>query len=217
LVDDAIWLHESSDAGYITLVAKNMKKIEQDLVFLNTTIYIQTPEFKLTSRIDAETVTLSDKGLETPHAKVFDSNGKIHNGPWQTNTLITPQTVLDRYLQPDQISFWKLPEFIKKMSAVGISVRGHMVQFWTLLFLPLTMIAMATLGVAFSQTRQRRNYSFGTKFGLGILTCFILYFLLNIFSALGSNGTLPTLLAIIAPPLIIISASGVFIAGFDTI
>lgn len=217
LVDDAIWLHESSDAGYITLVAKNMKKIEQDLVFLNTTIYIQTPEFKLTSRIDAETVTLSNKGLETPHAKVFDSNGKIHNGPWQTNTLITPQTVLDRYLQPDQISFWKLPEFIKKMSAVGISVRGHMVQFWTLLFLPLTMIAMATLGVAFSQTRQRRNYSFGTKFGLGILTCFILYFLLNIFSALGSNGTLPTLLAIIAPPLIIISASGVFIAGFDTI
>ena len=217
LVDDAIWLHESSDAGYITLVAKNMKKIEQDLVFLNTTIYIQTPEFKLTSRIDAETVTLSDKGLETPHAKVFDSNGKIHNGPWQTNTLITPQTVLDLYLQPDQISFWKLPEFIKKMSAVGISVRGHMVQFWTLLFLPLTMIAMATLGVAFSQTRQRRNYSFGTKFGLGILTCFILYFLLNIFSALGSNGTLPTLLAIIAPPLIIISASGVFIAGFDTI
>ena len=217
LVDDAIWLHESSDAGYITLVAKNMKKIEQDLVFLNTTIYIQTPEFKLTSRIDAETVTLSDKGLETPHAKVFDSNGKIHNGPWQTNTLITPQTVLDRYLQPDQISFWKLPEFIKKMSAVGISVRGHMVQFWTLLFLPLTMIAMATLGVAFSQTRQRRNYSFGTKFGLGILTCFILYFLLNIFSALGSNGTLPTLLAIIAPPLIIISASGVFIARFDTI
>ncbi len=217
LVDDAIWLHESSDAGYITLVAKNMKKIEQDLVFLNTTIYIQTPEFKLTSRIDAETVTLSDKGLETPHAKVFDSNGKIHNGPWQTNTLITPQTVLDRYLQPDQISFWKLPEFIKKMSAVGISVRGHMVQFWTLLFLPLTMIAMATLGVAFSQTRQRRNYSFGTKFGLGILTCFILYFLLNIFSALGSNGTLPTLLAIIAPPLIIISASGVFIAEFDTI
>lgn len=217
LVDDAIWLHESSDAGYITLVAKNMKKIEQDLVFLNTTIYIQTPEFKLTSRIDAETVTLSYKGLETPHAKIFDSNGKIHTGQWRTDTLITPQTVLDRYLQPDQISFWKLPEFIKKMSMIGISVRGHMVQFWTLLFLPLTMIAMATLGVAFSQTRQRRNYSFGTKFGLGILTCFILYFLLNIFSALGSNGTLPTLLAIIAPPLIIISASGVFIAGFDTI
>ncbi|MBR6363940.1 MAG: LptF/LptG family permease [Alphaproteobacteria bacterium] len=76
---------------------------------------------------------------------------------------------------------------------------------------------MATLGIAFSQTRQRRNHTFGKKFSLGILTCFVLYFLLNIFSALGANGTLPPLLAIIAPPLIIIAASGVFIAGFDTI
>ena len=217
LVDDAIWLHESSDTGYITMVAKKKKKDGDNLNFLNTTIYIQNSEFKLTNRIDADTVTLSQNGMETNKAKIFGPDGKTHTGPWKTDTLITPQTVLDRYLQPDQISFWNLPGFIKKMSMVGISVRGHLVQFWTLLFLPLTMIAMATLGVAFSQTRQRRNHSFGMKFGLGILTCFILYFLLNIFSALGSNGTLPTLLAIIAPPLIIISASGVFIAEFDTI
>jgi lipopolysaccharide export LptBFGC system permease protein LptF len=92
-----------------------------------------------------------------------------------------------------------------------------MVQFWTLLFLPLTMIAMATLGVAFSQTRQRRNHSFGTKFSIGILTCFVLYFLLNIFNALGASGALPAVLAIVAPPLIIIALSGIFIAGFDTI
>ena len=217
LVDDAIWLRESSNNGYITMVAKNMKKDGDDLVFLNTTIYVQNTEFKLINRIDTDEITLSNSGLKTESANILESNGRLHTGTWQTETRITPQTVLDRYLQPDQISFWKLPEFIKKMSNIGISVRGHMVQFWTLLFLPLTMISMATLGVAFSQTRQRRNHSFSLKFGIGILTCFVLYFLLNIFSVLGANGTLPTLLAIIAPPLIIISASGVFIAGFDTI
>lgn len=217
LVDDAIWLRESSDNGYITMVAKNMKKDGNELIFTNTTIYVQNSEFKLTNRIDTDKITLSDSGLATENANILETNGHTRTGAWQINTRITPQTVLDRYLQPDQISFWKLPEFITKMSSIGISVRGHLVQFWTLLFLPLTMISMATLGVAFSQTRQRRNHSFGLKFGLGILTCFILYFLLNIFSVLGANGTLPTLLAIIAPPLIIISASGVFIAGFDTI
>lgn len=217
LVDDAIWLRESADDGYITLVAKNMKKDGDNLIFFNTTIYVQNQEFKLNNRIDTDKITLSESGLETKRATILDGNGKTHTGPWQTDTRITPQTVLDRYLQPDQISFWKLPKFITKMSNIGISVRGHLVQFWTLLFLPLTMVAMATLGVAFSQTRQRRNHNFGVKFGLGILTCFILYFLLNIFSVLGANGTLPTLLAIIAPPLIIISASGVFIASFDTI
>lgn len=217
LVDNAIWLHESSDNGYITLVAKNMSKVNDDLVFFNTTIYVQDNEFKLTERIDSDKITLSTTGLWTERATILNQSGKAHIGEWQTETRITPKTVLDRYLQPNQISFWNLPEFITKMSDIGISVRGHMVQFWTLLFLPLTMIAMATLGAAFSQTRQRRNHSFGVKFGLGILTCFILYFLLNIFSVLGSNGTIPPLLAIIAPPLIIISGAGVFIAGFDTI
>ncbi len=217
LVDNAIWLRESSDKGYITLVAENMKKDGETLVFSKSTIYVQNPNFKLQSRIDTDTVTLSTSGLQTKNATIFDASGKTSNGAWSSETMITPQTVLDRYLQPDQISFWDLPPFIKKMSQIGVPVRGHFVQFWTLLFLPLTMIAMVTLGVAFSQTRQRRNHSFGKKFSLGILTCFVLYFLLNIFSALGSNGTLPTLLAIIAPPLIIISASGVFIAGFDTI
>ena len=217
LVDGKIWLHESSDNGYITVMATDMKRESENLIFQNATIYIQNPDFILTNKIDTKNVTLSETGLSTNNATILDQSGKTHRGKWNTDTLITPQTVLDRYLQPDQISFWALPKFIAKMSRIGVIVRGHLVQFWTLLFLPLTMIAMATLGVAFSQTRQRRNHAFGKKFSIGILTCFALYFLLNIFSALGANGTLPTLLAIIAPPLIIIAASGVFIAGFDTI
>jgi len=217
LVDNTIWLRESSPNGYITISAKDMRKIDDDLVFLDTTIYVQNSEFRIENRIDAKHVKLSDDGLSTDNATIFNADGKTHTDKWATQTLITPKTVLDRYLQPEQISFWELPTFIRKMSHIGVSVRGHLVQFWTLLFLPLTMIAMATLGVAFSQTRQRRNHSFGTKFSIGILTCFLLYFLLNIFNALGASGTLPTLLAIIAPPLIIIALSGIFISGFDTI
>ena len=126
-------------------------------------------------------------------------------------------TVLDRYLQPDQISFWKLPTFISKMNAIGVSTRGHLVQFWTLLFLPLTMIAMTVLGIAFSQTKQRRNYSFGVKFSLGIVTCFALYFIVNIFNALGNTGALPPIIAIVAPQIIIITGACTFITSFDTI
>lgn len=217
LVDNAIWLREASDTGYITITANNMRKADDDLIFLDTTIYVQNSEFQLQTRINAKQIKLSNDGLATDNAEIFDYNGRTYNDKWQMKTLINPKTVLDRYLQPDQISFWNLPGFIKKMSDIGVPVRGHMVQFWTLLFLPLTMIAMATLGVAFSQTRQRRNHSFGTKFSIGILTCFVLYFLLNIFNALGASGALPAVLAIVAPPLIIIALSGIFIAGFDTI
>lgn len=217
LIDDEIWLRESSDNGYITMNAKNMHKSGNILLFDNATIYVQSADFKLSQRIQASTVTLSDSGLGATNATTWDVRGIPTTTDWHMQTLLTPQTVLDRYLQPDQISFWQLPQFIKKMQQIGVPVRAHLVQFWTLLFLPLTMVAMATLGVAFSQTRQRRNYSFGVKFGVGILTCFALYFLVNMFGALGSTGVVPPLLAIIAPPLIIIAGAGVFITSFDTI
>ena len=217
LIDNAIWLRESSDLGYITMTAKNMHKSKDSLTFETVTIYTQNQNFKLMNRISAETVTLTDNGLYANNAKIWNMDGIMRTSNWHIQTLLTPQTVLDRYLQPDQISFWQLPGFIKKMHEIGVPVRGHLVQLWTLLFLPLTMISMATLGIAFSQTRQRRNYSFGIKFGLGIITCFAVYFLINMFNALGATGTLPPLLAIIAPPLIIIAGAGTFIASFDTI
>ena len=217
LVDNKIWLREASDTGFITLTADAIGKTQNGLIFEKTTIYTQDPDFKLTATVNADTVELNSDGLRAQNAQIWYSSGITRRGAWDAETLLKPQTVLDRYLQPDQISFWQLPTFIKKMTSIGVPVRGHMVQFWTLLFLPLTMIAMATLGIAFSQTRQRRNYSFGLKFSTGVITCFGLYFLVNMFSALGSTGALPPLLAIVAPPLIIIAIAGTFIASFDTI
>jgi len=217
LVDDAIWLREESPAGFITMQAQNMHAAPETLTFENAVLYVQDAKFKITERVQAANVTLSNDGLDAPNARVWDQTARMKIKNWHSPSLLNPQNVLDRYMQPDQISFWQLPRFIEKMNGIGVPVRGHLIQFWTLLFLPLTMIAMAALGVAFSQTKQRRNYSFSVKFGTGIITCFALYFLLNMFSALGATGALPPLLAVVAPPLIIIAAAGAFTAGFDTI
>ena len=217
LVDDTIWLREETDSHFLTMSAKNMRKQTDKLVFFNTKIFIQDKDFKLLNRIETDSVTLSNSGLHSDKATVWDIHSNSKVTPWDIKTKLTPQTVLDRYLQPNQISFWNLPRFIQKMTAIGVPMRGHLVQFWTLLFLPLTMIAMATLGIAFSQTRQRRNFNFGLKFSLGIITCFLMYFLINTFNALGATGALPPILAIIAPPIIIIAGAGAFIEHYDTI
>ncbi|MBE6461725.1 MAG: LptF/LptG family permease [Alphaproteobacteria bacterium] len=217
LIDNKIWLRESSDSGFITMQASDVHNTPDTLIFENVSIYTQDTQFRLKERVNAQNVILSDKKITATDANIWLADGTMKKSDWSTDTLLTPQTILDRYLQPDQISFWQLPQFIRKMESIGAPVRGHLVQFWTLLFLPLTMIAMAMLGVAFSQTKQRRNYNFGTKFSLGIITCFALYFIVNMFNALGATGTLPPILAIIAPPLIIIAAAGTFITSFDTI
>ncbi len=217
LVDDKIWIRESNDVGIITLSAENVEVNEKNLKFIDVVIYNQSPDLALINRIESNTMILSDDGLFSQSAAVYDSKGHKKNQSWQMDTLLNPQTVLDRYLQADQISFWKLPDFITKMKDIGAPIKSHLVQLWTLLFLPLTLISMTVLGVAFSQTKQRRNYSFGLKFGFGIITCFVLYFITNLFTTLGATGSLPTLLAVIAPPFIIIAIAGFSIISSDNI
>ena len=218
LIDNAIWLRESSNDGFLMARAKGLHTAKnKDVIFDDITILLQDEKFTIKERIAAKSARLSQNGFDIETAETIDSNGIVKKESKHIDTKLTPVTVLDRYLQPDQISFWQLPGFIKKMNHIGVSMRGHMVQFWTLFFLPLNMIAMVILGIAFSQTKQRRNYSFGIKFSLGILTCFALYFILNLFNALGNTGALPPLIAIIAPQIIIIAAACVFITSFDTI
>ncbi len=218
LIDNAIWLRESSDDRYLTARATGMNIARNhNIIFNDITILLQDENFKLKERISAQSAELSNDGFNVNNASIINEDGITQTGSRHIETKLTPRTVLDRYLQPDQISFWDLPAFIKKMNAIGVSTRGHLVQFWTLLFLPLTMMAMTILGIAFSQTKQRRNYSFGVKFSLGILTCFALYFVVNLFNALGNTGALPPLIAIIAPQIIIITGAATFITSFDTI
>lgn len=218
LVDNAVWLREISADRFLTARAEGLHVAKnKNIIFDNITVLLQDDNFRLKERISAKSAILSDDGLDIETAEITTGDGVITKGKKHIDTQLTPTTVLDRYLQPDQISFWKLPTFIKKMNSIGVPTRGHLVQFWTLFFLPLNMMAMVSLGIAFSQTRQRRNYSFGLKFSLGILTCFALYFTVNLFNALGNTGTLPPLIAIIAPQIIIIAGACMFITSFDTI
>ena len=218
LIDNAIWLREISSDRFLTARAEGLRVAHnKDIIFDNIIILLQDNNFKLKERISTKHAILSDNGLDISVAEITTADGVVKTEAKHLDTKLTPATVLDRYLQPDQISFYKLPVFIKKMNNIGVPTRGHLVQFWTLFFLPLNMMAMVALGAAFSQTRQRRNYTFGLKFSLGILTCFALYFIVNLFNALGNAGTLPPLIAIIAPQIIIIAGACMFITSFDTI
>lgn len=218
MVDNAIWLRETRDDGYLTARATKINIMkDKNIEFSDITLFMQNSDFKLKKRITSPKAVLSENHITINKANIINEDRTTTNSEFEITTQLTPQTVLDRYLQPDQISFWKLPSFIRNMESIGVITRGHRVQLWTLLFLPLTLMAMVTLGIAFSQTKQRRNYSFGIKFSLGVLTCFALYFIVNLFNALGTTGTLPPLVAIIAPQIIIIAGACMFITSFDTI
>jgi lipopolysaccharide export system permease protein len=218
LVDGAIWLREIGDNGTFTMRSLGMRLDGATLVFSNASAFTQDSKSRFIERVESKEIVLSGGEFSAVHATIYDASGLPKpRSQFNVKTLMTPETVLERHLKPDQVSFWKLPGFIKSLTEMGLNTRGHFIQFWTLLFLPLTLIAMVVLGMAFSQTNERRNFSFGAKFSVGILACFILYFIINVFTALGVSGALPTILAVLAPPLIVMSAAAIAIVSFDTI
>ncbi|MDR1696909.1 MAG: LptF/LptG family permease [Rickettsiales bacterium] len=217
--DGHIWMREGNTEGAFILRASGASLTRDNkMEFSDAIMLTQDADSRPTARISAKKMTLTHDGFFAKTADVFGNDGKTkHVTDWNIKTLTTPENIMERYLTPDQVSFWELPGFIKTMTDMGLNARGHLIQFWTLLFMPLTMIAMAVLGLAFSQTRQRRNYSFGAKFSVGIVVCFALYFLTNVFIAIGISGGLPTLISVAALPALILVGAAAFIVSYDRI
>ena len=219
LSDNAIWIRETNDTESFIMRAKGVKQNKKgDLIFSGVSAFIQDNNSKFKQRIETKELSMTNDGFFVQTATVYGLDGMPNQTQnWSRKSQATPANFLEKHLKPDQVSFWHLPKMIRNMQQMGLSVRGHLVQFWTLLFLPLTLIAMTTLGTAFSQTRERRNFSFGVKFSVGIMVCFILYFIMNVFGALGTSGALPTILAAGLPPLIITTFAAMWIVSFEAI
>lgn len=215
LIDNSIWIREESKDYILTLRSEKLNILEKNKLELNNNnIFIQDKNLRLTEIIKTNKLILENKEFKTNKAIIIDEKGIPTEQKWNRNTSLTFEIILNRYLKPDQISFWKLPAFIKKMNNIGIFVPQHVVHLWTLIFLPLNLVSMAFLGTAFSLTKQRRNYSFGLRFSLAILVCFILYFITNIFKTLGSTSILPAVISVLSPQLIIVAIAGIIISKF---
>lgn len=218
LIDDAIFLRETHMGHIFTMRSSGVRQSGDALLFINAAAFVLSDNGKFHTRIEAPEIMLHGHRFAAADAMVWDAAGiPTYKKSWGIDTLMTTDSVLERHLKPNQVSFWNLPRFIRSLEKMGLNARGHFIQFWTLLFLPLTLISMAVLSIAFAQTRERRNFSFGIKFSMGILVCFILYFIINVFSALGASGSLPTILAVLAPPLIVAAAAAIAIVSFDNV
>jgi lipopolysaccharide export system permease protein len=204
-IDGAVWLHDSANG--ITVRALDADGGSSGLTLIDATIIIQDSAFRIASRIDAKEVSVKDGKLSAQHAKIFGSEGLERTMNWSVDSNLDPGAVLSRSLKPSQVSFWKLPKLIKSLSSIGIPTTAHELQFLSLLFLPLVLAAMTTLGAAFSHSRSPRRFSFARQFAAGIICCFCAYFAMQIFGAMGNSGALPPIVAAFMPPGIVLFAA----------
>ena len=195
-----LWLRQADPEGQSVIHAARASP--DSMTLYDIIVFRFGPNDRFLSRIDAARAELGDgawrifdasmsrPGTRTRHVEILDME-----------TELTPSKILESFADPETISFWSLPGFVRLLEDAGFSAHRHKMQLNRLLATPLLLAAMIMLAASFSLRPQRKGHV-ALIIVLGLLAGFLLYFLSNFVFALGLSGKIPVILAGWAPAVI---------------
>lgn len=200
LSDQGLWLRQKNDEGMAILHAENIKMPEWQLQ--NVLVFFFTEDNTFLRRIDASSSTL-DKGVWTFNDVVINAKGKLpQNADFMTlATDLTIGELESSFADPETISFWKLPDYIKVLEETGFNATSLKIYFQGLMSQPLLFMAMILLAASVSLRPPRlRGTSILIMSGVGI--GFIVFFASSFLQALGGTQQIPVFIAAWFPAVI---------------
>ncbi len=93
------------------------------------------------------------------------------------------------------LNFFKLRQFIGKLSKTGINIGEYQVILWNKVFLSLACLVFALLPLSTIFNPNRRSSSFGLNVVITLLTTVVFWVLYSSSVAFGNSGKLPPLVA----------------------
>ena len=133
------------------------------------------------------------------HAEILN----ILNFPTEMNL----QRIKDNIVEPEAISFWKLPYTKKFYESSGFSVQIYNMRYLSLIALPFFLMAMVLVAGIFSLKASQRQGGVLLMIVSGIATGFAVYFTSQVVSAFGINSYIPAWFAVWVPAIIVASIS----------
>lgn len=201
LSNQGLWLRqENEDGSMAVLHAGNIQMPEWALK--NVIVFFFDNKFGFERRIDAPTALLN--------AGEWRFNDAVINKPQSIPeksdfilmaTDLTIDEIEESFSDPQTISFWELPGFIRVMQQTGFDARPLQVHFQKLLSMPLLFLAMVFLAGAVSLRPPRKS---GTLLLIliGISLGFVVFFMSNFLQALGASSQIPIFVAAWFPSII---------------
>ena len=202
-----IWMREGNSAGRTTIYARTADIGErrlQDVTFYRYS-YDDMKDAIFDSRYDAKSAQL----LQTGYWMLTDvTETRAGSPPQAFESLSTPtnldwDTLREAAGESTNPQFWQMRSEIKQIRIAGFSAVPLQIKYYTLLALPITLIAMAVMaaGVSMQMTRSGgtlRLLIMGSALG------FAVFFANNMMTAFGETGSLPALLSAWATPIFVL-------------
>ena len=200
------WLRQGDAQNQVVIRARGRDfdhgtlRLKGVSLFISTQTKTKAPEFS--RRIEADEARLMPGYWLLTGAKEATPGAEALS----YDTLSIPSTLnasaaLERFAEPNTISFWGLWTAITRTEQAGFSATAYRLELEELLAKPLLFAAMSILAAAFS-LRLIRLGGLAALAGSGVALGFVLFFFNQICGALGQSGAIPPFAAAWTPPLL---------------
>ncbi len=199
---NGLWLKEKSEKTQAFINVEYLKKENSELFGKNILIFTTDLDNKFLKKIEAETGVLVNNILTLNNVRETDNKFKSISVPeYKYTTNLTIEKIENTSNTPDSFLFWDLPAFIDFFERAGFSAKKYISYLYILIFAPIIYISMVFVATLFSISNKRNQLYIIIKLFLGIVLGFILFFIEQVFIALGISGRIPVLLSIIGIPI----------------
>ena len=204
-----LWLREALDKDKVmVLQAKSLYHENDDFLFRPVSIIEMDRKSQPLRRIEAFAGVLGNGFFDLKDVKIFKAGEPVKSfNNMRYKTVLDINKIQDNFVEPEAISFWKLPEVIRFYDKSGFAVQRHEMRFWSLMVSPLFLVAMVLMAAVFALRPNNRRGGVMFLIVGGIVTGFSAYFFTQVVYAMGISGSLPVGLAVVAPTIIAASVA----------
>lgn len=203
-----LWLREKMDDAPVVIHADNVHQEGKDLKLSGVLVLILNPNETLQNQIEAPHGLLSGYTLVVDDGVSYAPDGtRKENISMHIPTQLNLDKLLQTFDEPEEISVWKLPHFIRLLNRAGFSSLKHRMHLYSTLSSVFYLLAMVFIAAMFTLSPNQRQGRILMKSAGAILFGFILFFVSKLTTALGISGNLPIFLAVFGPSIIMIFIS----------
>jgi lipopolysaccharide export system permease protein len=174
----------------------------QGVTILGVTALVYDAEGRLVEKVEAPRGEYEPGRWVLPDATVISAASAPHQvARYELPTSLTASELQRRFVEPDTVSFWSLPAFIRVAEHTGRNPDPFRVSFHSLVSRPVFLVAMVLIAATVSLRLSR----YGGTWRLiltGATIGFLLYAFREFASDLGGNGIIDPALAAWLPPIV---------------
>lgn len=213
---NGVWIRQSTPQGQVVIHAdswtQNGAKL-RDVTLLFFTA--REGALRFTRRIQAREAELRPGFWQlTDLVEATPGGAPERSAHLALPTTLDPAELLDRFIAPATLSFWRLPAFVAEARAAGLAPVRYELRWQGLLAYPFMLAGMAGLGAVFSLRLQRLgNVARWCAFGAGI--GLFLFFFGQLAGAFAVAQAVPPLVAAWSPPLAGLFTALAFVAYLE--